>query len=95
MTRSSAAPPPADDAADLAKVLKKNKRATATVQEVADDLSVVHAVLDSQVHQETLHPDVGQAIEQTDQLKEKLKAAEQKLRSVNEALEQQAASKGA
>jgi ribosome biogenesis GTPase A len=93
MTRPSSAPP-AEDAANLAKVLEQNKQATETIQEVAEDLSVVHAVLDSEVPKETLHPDVDQAIEQTDQLKGKLRSAEEKLKTVNETLEQQVASKG-
>ena len=89
--------PPAEDAEsaeELAKVLEENKQAAETVQEVAEDLSVVHAVLDSGVPKETLHPDVDHAIEQTDQLKGKLKSAEEKLKTVNEALEQQLAPKG-
>jgi hypothetical protein len=94
MTRSSSTLPPPEDAANLTKVIEKNKQVAETVQEAAEDLSVVHAVLDSEVPKETLHPDVGQAIEQTDQLKDKLKAAEEKLRTVNEALEQQVAPKG-
>jgi hypothetical protein len=94
MTRSSPTLPPPEDAANLTKVIEKNKQVAETVQEAAEDLSVVHAVLDSEVPKETLHPDVGQAIEQTDQLKDKLKAAEEKLRSVNGALEQQVAPKG-
>ncbi|QGW80833.1 hypothetical protein [Variovorax paradoxus] len=81
------------DPADLAKALEENKHAAATVQEVAEDLSVVHTVLDSEVPKETLHPDVSQAIEQTDQLKDKLRSAEEKLKTVNETLEQQVASK--
>ena len=93
MTRSSSALPPSENTADLAKTLEKNKRAAETVHEVAEDLSVVHTVLESEVPKETLHPDVGQAIEQTDQLKDKLEAAEEKLKAVNEALEQQVASK--
>lgn len=80
--------------ADLAKALEKNKHATEVVQGAAEDLSVVHAVLDSEVPKETLHPDVGQAIEQTDQLKDKLRSAEEKLKAVNETLERQVASKG-
>jgi hypothetical protein len=90
MTRPS---PDDKDAADLAKALQENKQATETVQEVAEDLSVVHTVLDSEVPKETLHSDVGQAIEQTDQLKDKLRSAEEKLKTVNEALEQKVASK--
>ncbi|MEJ1166410.1 hypothetical protein V9K97_22080 [Variovorax sp. CCNWLW186] len=94
MPRSSSPLPPREDAANLTKVLEKNKQVAETIQEAAEDLSVVHAVLDSEVPKETLHPDVGQAIEQTDQLKDKLKAAEEKLKTVNETLEQQVASKG-
>jgi hypothetical protein len=90
MTRPS---PDDKDAADLAKALEENKHAAETVQEVAEDLSVVHTVLDSEVPKETLNPDVGQAIEQTDQLKDKLKSAEEKLKTVNQTLEQQVASK--
>jgi hypothetical protein len=64
-----------------------------SAEELAKVLEV-HAVLDSEVPKETLHPDVDQAIEQTDQLKDKLKSAEEKLKTVNEALEQQLAPKG-
>ncbi|MCR8958974.1 hypothetical protein M0765_014960 [Variovorax sp. S2] len=93
MTRSSSALPPGEYTANLAKVLEKNKQVAETVQEAAEDLSVVHAVLDSEVPKEALPSDVGQAIEQTDQLKDKLEEAHEKLKTVNEALEQQAASK--
>ncbi|WPH17617.1 hypothetical protein [Variovorax paradoxus] len=91
MTRPS---PDDRDAADLTKALEDNKQATETIQEVAEDLSVVHTVLDSEVPKGTLHPDVGQAIEQTDQLKDKLRSAEEKLKTVNEALEQKVAPNG-
>jgi chromosome segregation ATPase len=91
MARPSRIPPP-EDVPHLTKALKRSKQATDAIQEAAEDLAVVHTVLDSQVPKETLHPDVGQAIEQTDQLKDKLRSAEEKLKSVNEALEQQVAS---
>jgi len=92
---SSSSAPPAEDSATVVKALEKSKQATETIREVADDLAVVHTVLDTEVPKETLHPDVGQAIEQTDQLEDKLRAAEEKLKTANETLEQQVASKGA
>ncbi|MCR8958790.1 hypothetical protein M0765_013950 [Variovorax sp. S2] len=59
MTRSSSAAPSGEDSPNLATVLETNKRAAETVQEVAEDLSVIHAVLDSEVPKETLPPMSG------------------------------------
>ncbi|QNK67193.1 hypothetical protein [Variovorax sp. PAMC26660] len=75
-----------DSAPDLAKALKENRQATKAVQQAADDLSVVHAVLDSEVPKETLAPDVGEAIERTDQLEKKLNESGKNLEKVNEKL---------
>jgi len=73
--------------ADLAKALKENKEATQAVEEAADDLAVVHAVLDSELPKEAVSSNVDRAVEQTSQLEKQLSASSEKLKTVNESLE--------
>lgn len=79
-------PPDQDSAPDLAKALKENRQATKAIQQAADDLSVVHAVLDSEVPKKTLAPDVDEAIDRTEQLEKKLSESGKSLESVNKRL---------
>ena len=87
-------PPGPEDAAGLAKALKENKEATQAVEKAADDLAVVHAVLDSELPKEIVSSDVDRAVEQTSQLEKQLSASSKKLKKVNESLERELA-KGA
>jgi chaperonin cofactor prefoldin len=82
-------PPNPEDAAGLAKALKENKEATQAVEKAADDLAVVHAVLDSELPKEAVSSDVERAVEQTSQLEKQLSASSKKLKKVNESLERE------
>lgn len=75
--------------AGLAKALKENKEATQAVERAADDLAVVHAVLDSELPKEVVSSDVDRAVEQTGELEKRLSASSEKLKKVNESLEQE------
>lgn len=78
-----------EDAQGLAKALKENKEATQAVEKAADDLAVVHAVLDSELPKEVVSSDVDRAVEQTGQLERQLSASSEKLKRVNESLERE------
>ena len=79
------------DSAGLAKALKENKEATQAVERAADDLAVVHAVLDSELPKEAISSDVDQAVAQTNELEKQLSASSKKLKTVNDSLERELA----
>ncbi|MDM0108514.1 hypothetical protein QTH97_26445 [Variovorax sp. J22R24] len=74
-------PPPVLDALD------KSKQATETVRQAADDLAVVHAVLDTQVPEEARNDEVDQALAQADQLQAELDKSVELLHDVTRTLE--------
>ena len=76
-----AEPPPLLDALD------KSKEATETVQQAADDLAVVHTVLDTQVPAEARSEEVDQAFAHADQLQTQLDKSVEILQDVTETLE--------
>jgi len=76
-----AEPPPILDALD------KSKEAAETVREAADDLAVVHTVLDTQVPAEARNEEVDQALAQADQLQEQLDKSAELLQDVTKTLE--------
>ncbi|MCY1249699.1 hypothetical protein D9M72_632570 [compost metagenome] len=69
--------------------MKENKEATQAVEKAADDLAVVHAVLDSELPKEVVSSDVDRAVEQTGQLERQLSASSEKLKRVNKSLERE------
>jgi chaperonin cofactor prefoldin len=73
----------------LDKALRKNKQVTKEVQDAADDLAVVHAVLDTEVPKQTLPEDVDRAIERAGELEKTLSDSAKHLQEVNRALENQ------
>lgn len=80
----------------LAEALEKNQEATQAVQEAADDLAVVHAVLDSSAAAaKTLHEDAKKAIAETAKVEQRLTEAAEKLDEVNETLQRQMAKRDA
>jgi hypothetical protein len=74
---------------ELERALRKNKQATKEVQDAADDLAVVHAVLDNEVPKEALPQDVDRAIERAGELEKTLSDSARRLEEVNRALENQ------
>ncbi|MDM0109570.1 hypothetical protein QTH97_31925 [Variovorax sp. J22R24] len=76
-----AEPPPLVDALD------KSNQAAEAVREAADDLAVVHTVLDVQVPAEARNEEVDQALAQADQLQEQLDKSVELLQDVTKTLE--------
>jgi chaperonin cofactor prefoldin len=76
-------------ATGLAEALKENKEATQAVEKAADDLAVVHAVLDTKLPKATVSSDVDRAVERTSALEKQLTASSKKLKKVNESLERE------
>lgn len=70
----------------LEELLDKNKEATAEVKRAADDLAVVHAVLDTKIAEAAPDGDVKRAIAETDKVEKRLTESAEKLDEVNEAL---------
>ena len=79
--------PEAVPAAVIAEALDKNKEATEKVKKVADDLLVVHAVLQEELAQDTVPEVVDQAVEQASTLEKRLTKSAKLLDEVNASLE--------
>jgi len=71
----------------IAEALDKNKDATEKVKKVADDLLVVHAVLQEELAQDTVPEAVDRAIEQASELEKRLTQSAELLDEVNASLE--------
>ena len=76
----------------LADAISKNEEAKEAVQDVADELGVVHAVLTSEVAKIAEGGDAATAVERTAVLEKKLNETADKIAEVNEALADQKAS---
>ena len=77
------------DASPLDEALTKNKEATEEVARAADDLAVVHAVLDTKIANGSSDDDVERAVAETKNVEERLSESAKKLEQVNEALERE------
>jgi hypothetical protein len=77
------------DASSLDKALTKNKEATEEVARAADDLAVVHAVLDTKITTGASERDVERAVAETKKVEERLSESAEKLEEVNETLERE------
>lgn len=77
------------NASPLNEALDKNKEATAEVKRAADDLAVVHAVLDTKIAQGASDGDVKRAVEETNKVEKRLGDSAEKLDQVNETLERE------
>lgn len=71
----------------LADALDKSKAATAEVKNAADDLAVVHAVLETKLSTGASDVDVQRAVAETAQVDKRLTKSAEKLDQVNETLE--------
>lgn len=72
----------------LEAVLRTNQKVSADVMDAAEELQVVHAVLDSNVPEEVRAGDVGAAIDRTELLEKKLKESSAQLDIANDALQE-------
>lgn len=88
MPKPSSAP-----AAPLADALEKSTTVKKTVQEAADDLAVVHAVLDKDVPKKNRTPEVDQAVKRTDDLEKKLSKSVEVLEQVADTLSEEVSKK--
>jgi hypothetical protein len=73
----------------LDEALTKNKEASEEVARAADDLAVVHAVLDTKVTKGASDRDVERAVAETKKVEERLSESAEKLEEVNETLERE------
>lgn len=76
---------PLDDA------LTKSKEVSEEIKEAAEELGVVHAVLDTQLPENPTHEDVEEAVTRAQELEKRLNASAEKLETATEMLEKQAA----
>ncbi len=76
----------------IAEALKKNIEAAAAVEDVADQLGVVHAVLRTRIAESAADGDLEGAVQRTHRLEEKLNETAEKMDEVNQAIEAQHAS---
>ena len=77
------------DASPLDEALTQNKEATQEVARAADDLAVVHAVLDTKIARGASDGDVKRAVAETKKVEERLSESAEKLEQVNETLERE------
>jgi hypothetical protein len=73
----------------IADALDKNKQATEDVKKAADDLAVVHAVLDTKLAKGASDGEVARAVAETDKVEKRLTQSAEKLDQVNETLERE------
>ena len=73
----------------LADALEKNQQATKEVQRAADDLAVVHAVLDTKAAKGTVDDEAKRAVAETARVEKRLTKSVEKLEQVNETLQQE------
>lgn len=73
----------------LTDALDAQKQATEEIKEVAEELGVVHAVLDNRIPDDVQHDDVGIAIARTDALEKRLNESVKVLEEATDALEQE------
>jgi hypothetical protein len=90
MSRSTESPVPgAAPASPIADALDQNKQATEEVKKAADDLAVVHAVLDTKLTKGAGDDDVERAVARTDKVEKRLTKSAEKLDQVNDKLERE------
>jgi hypothetical protein len=77
---------------DLADALEKNKQVAEDIKEAADDLLVVHEVLEKGLSDKAAPADVEQAVNHAGEIEKKLAESAEMLDRVNESLERAAGS---
>lgn len=74
----------------IADALDKNKQATDDIKDAAEELEVVHAVLDTKLPGDANHGDVADAVARTNELEKRLNKSVEVLEDVNETLAREA-----
>ena len=77
-------------ASPLSEALEKNEEATAEVKKAADQLAVVHAVLDTKISRGAHESEVKRAVAETKKVEKQLDESAEKLDDVNETLKREA-----
>jgi len=75
------------DAHPIKRALDKSKDVRKAVEEAADDLAVVHVVLDKEIADDARSAEVDRAIEKTDEIEKRLAKSAEVLEKVTETLE--------
>lgn len=86
-TAHASAQPTSDNA--LARALEQSEAATEAVQQSADELLVINAVLKQEIPSDAQVGELAHALEKTDALEVKIQEAAQELTQVNEVLAQE------
>ena len=73
----------------LADALEKNQQATEEVQRAAEDLAVVHAVLDTKAGKGAVDDESKRAVAETARVEKRLEKSVEKLEQVNETLQKE------
>ena len=73
----------------LADALDMSKEATEDVKKAADDLAVVHAVLDTRLAHGATDDEAARAVAETERVEKQLTESAEKLDQVNETLERE------
>ncbi|VTU20856.1 hypothetical protein H6CHR_01471 [Variovorax sp. PBL-H6] len=68
------------------QALEKNKQATETVKQVAEELAIIHEVLDAGISGRGRSDDVEQAVEKTSDAEKRLNGSVEQLEEVNDSL---------
>ncbi|MEO5845670.1 MAG: hypothetical protein ABIQ33_12605, partial [Caldimonas sp.] len=86
---SSSMPLQVGRSSPIADALDTNEQATEEVKTAADELTVVHAVLDTKLSQDKHDAEVRKAVADTDSLAKRLDETAEKLGEVNETLQRE------
>lgn len=78
--------PAAGAGSSIGAALDKNEKAAEEVKQAADDLAVVHAVLDTKLTRGASDADVAKAVAETDKVEKHLTRSAKALDEVNETL---------
>ena len=81
-------------ASPIAEALDENRKATEEVKQAADELAVVHAVLETKLAKGASDADVEKAVAETGNVEKRLTSSAERLDRVNETLERQVGSSG-
>lgn len=87
---AASAQQPGADQPDLNDALEKNKQVAEDIKEAADDLLIVHEVLEKGLSDKAAPADVEQAVNHTGEIEKKLSESAEALDEVNESLERAA-----
>lgn len=88
-TSTPSSAPGAPAGSPIATALDNNKKATEEVKKAADDLAVVHAVLDTRLAEGAADSDVAKAVAETNEVEKRLSRSADTLDQVNETLERE------